>query len=404
MRIVFALMFTVLLSASAQSADDNGAEPIKIGVLTDLSGALSDWSGQGSVRAATLAVEDYVKGGGRRKVEIISADHQNKVDVATAIARKWITSENVNAILDVPNSGVALAVNEVARNSAAALLASAATNTDLMGKSCSPNTIVWTTDSWALANTAAKGVIGAGKRKWFFLTVDFAGGVGLERGAEAAVTAAGGEVVGRVRFPFDTTDYASYLLQAQASGADAIGLAMSGSQLINVLKQADEFGFGHGKQKLVGLAVFLTDVRALGLKAAQGLQFASAYYWDLNDGTRDFAKRFATLHRGKYPTQMQAGAYAALLHYLKAADASQSADGVAVVRKMKELPTHDLAFGASYIRLDGRTMVDQYFFEAKTANESRGEWDLYKLIKRVPANEAYRSIEDGGCTLVAGSK
>ncbi|MHC2576458.1 branched-chain amino acid transport system substrate-binding protein [Bradyrhizobium diazoefficiens] len=303
-----------------------------------------------------------------------------------------------------PNSGVALAVNEVTRGSKAALLASAATNVDLIGKACSPNTVMWTTDSWALSNTAAKVVVGSGKKKWFFLTTDFAGGIGLEKGASAAVSAAGGEVIGRVRFPFDTMDFASYLLQAQGSGAQAIGLAVAGAQLLNVLKQADEFGLGRGDQKLVGLAVFLTDVRAIGLKATQGMQLASAYYWDLNDDTRAFARRFAARTNGKYPTQMQAGAYASLLHYLKAADASASLDGQEMVRKMKELPTDDPAFGKATIRQDGRTMVDQFLFEVKSPAESKGEWDLYKLVKRVPAMEVYLPLGEGGCAMTVGAK
>jgi branched-chain amino acid transport system substrate-binding protein len=385
-------------------ADEPKTGAIKVGVLTDLSGPLADWSGRGSVNAAALAVEDYVGGSGRYKVEIISADHQNKPDVATSTARRWISDEGVNVIIDVPNSGVALAVNEVVRGSSAALLASAATNVNLIGKACSPNAIMWTTDSWALSNTAAKVVIGTGKKKWFFLTADFAGGIGLEQGAVAAVTAAGGEVVGKVRFPFDTMDYASFLLQAQSSGAQAIGLAVAGAQLTTLLKQADEFGLGRSGQTVVGLAMFLTDVHALGLKATQGVQLASAYYWDLNDGTRAFAQRFAARMKGKYPTQMQAGAYGSLLHYLKAVDAAQSVDGRLVVRKMKELPVDDPVFGKTTIRQDGRTLVDQFLFEVKSPAESRGEWVLYKHIKRVPASEAYLSLAEGGCPIAVGVK
>ena len=401
MRFIVAAVLGMVLSGPALA---EVTRTVKVGVLTDFAGPLADWSGQGSVEAAKLAVEDYVKSGGRSKVEIVSADHQNKPDVASAIARKWISSDGVNAILDVPNSGVALAVNEITRGSKAALLASAATNIDLIGKACSPNTVMWTTDSWALANTVAKGVIGAGKKTWFFLTVDFAGGIGLEQGATAAVNRAGGQVVGRARFPFDTMDYASFLLQAQGAGTQAVGFAAAGTQLTGLLKQAHEFGLGQGKPQLVGLAIFLTDVHSLGLNVAQGLQLAESYYWDLNNDTRAFAKRFAERHGGKYPTQMQAGAYAALTHYLKAVDALGSADGPSVVQKMKDLPTHDPLFGDGFIRKDGRTMHDHFLFEVKAPGESRSEWDLYKLLMRVPAEEAFRAMEDGGCPLVSGAK
>jgi branched-chain amino acid transport system substrate-binding protein len=374
---------------------------IKIGVLSDMSSLYTDIGGAGSVVAAKLAVEDSGIEKRGIKVEIVSADHQNKPDVGSAIARRWYDAENVDAIADVPNSGVALAISQITKDKNKVFLASGPGSSDLTGKACSPNTVHWPYDTWMLANGTGTALTKAGGNTWFFLTADYAFGAALERDTAAAVTAAGGKVLGGVRHPLNTQDFSSFLLQAQASKAKVIGLANAGGDTTNAIKQAAEFGIVKGGQSLAGLLVFLTDIHALGLNTAQGLTFTETFYWDLNDQTRAFAKRFAPQDKGIYPTMVHAGVYAAVLHYLKAVEALKNdSDGVKIVEKMKATPTDDPLFGKGTIRVDGRKVHPAYLVEVKKPSESKGEWDYYKVLATIPADQAFRPLKDGGCPLV----
>jgi len=373
-------------------------QSVKIGVLTDMSSLYSDLAGAGSVVAAKLAVEDFEAAGKGLKVEVISADHQNKADIGSAVARQWYDQDGVDMIVDVPNSGVALAVSQITRDKNKVFLDSGAGSSDLTGKSCSPNTIHWTYDTWALANGTGSAVVASGGNSWFFLTADYKFGHDLERDTSAVVTARGGKVLGGVAFPLNTPDFSSFLLQAQSSGAKVIGLAMAGGDFSNTVKQAAEFGIVEGGQRLAGMLVFITDIHALGLQAAQGLQFTESFYWDTNDQTRAFTKRFAEANRGIHPTMVHAGVYSAVLHYLKAVAALQDkSDGARVVAKMKELPTDDPLFGKGSIRADGRKIHPLYLYEVKKPSDSKGPWDYYKTI---PADQAFRPLAQGGCPLV----
>jgi branched-chain amino acid transport system substrate-binding protein len=377
--------------------------PVKIGVLNDMSSLYADLSGQGSVVAARMAVEDFGAEAKGLKVEIVSADHQNKPDVGSNIVRTWIDVDKVDVIVDVPTSSVALAVNEVVREKNKAFLVSGAATSDLTGPKCSPNTIHWTYDTWALANGTGKAIVKTGGDSWFFITADYAFGHALERDTAAVVEANGGKVVGKVRVPLNTSDFSSFLLQAQGSKAKIIGLANAGGDTINSIKQAAEFGIVSGGQNLAGLLVFITDVHALGLQTAQGLIMTEAFYWDQNDASRAFAKRFAPQYKGNMPTMVQAGVYSAVLHYLKAVAALKNAgDGKAVIAKMKELPTDDPLFGKGTVRADGRKIHDMYLFEVKKPAESKGPWDYYKLRATIPAAEAFRPLKEGNCPLVSG--
>ncbi len=374
---------------------------IKIGVMNDQSGLYADLSGQGSVWAARKAVEDFGAAGKGMKVEVVSADHQNKPDVGSSIVRQWIDVDKVDVIVDVPTSSVALAVNQIAKEKNKVFLVSGAASSDLTGKACTPNTVHWTYDTWALANGTANAVVKTGGDTWFFLTADYAFGHALERDTSAVVTKAGGKILGSVRHPFPGTDFSSFLLQAQASRAKIIGLANAGGDTINAIKAAGEFGITEAGQNLAGLLVFITDVHALGLKAAQGLTLTEAWYWDLNDANREFAKAFAPTNKGNMPSMVQAGVYSAVTHYLKAVEALKSdADGAAVVAKMKELPTDDKLFGKGTVRADGRKIHDMYLFEVKKPAESKGAWDYYKQRATIPAAEAFRPLAEGGCPLV----
>jgi branched-chain amino acid transport system substrate-binding protein len=373
---------------------------IKIGVLNDQSSLYADLAGQGSVVAARMAVEDFGADKKGMKVEIVSADHQNKPDVGSSIARQWLDVDKVDVIVDVPNSGVALALNQIVRDKGKALLVSGAATADLTGKACSPNTIHWTYDTWALANGTGNAIVKTGGDTWFFLTADYAFGHALERDTEAVVTKAGGKVLGKVRHPLNTQDFSSFLLQAQASKAKIIGLANAGGDTTNAIKQAAEFGLVKGGQNLAGLLVFITDVHALGLDKAQGLIMTETFYWDTNDKTRAFAKKFAERNRQIYPTMIHAGVYSATLHYLKAVEALKSDDGTQVIAKMKAMPTDDPLFGKGTIRADGRKVHPAYLFEVKKPSESKGPWDYYKLRSTIPAEQAFRPIDQGDCPLV----
>ena len=384
-------------SAQAQYSDGT----IKIGVMNDMSGTYSDLSGQGSVVAARMAVEDFGAAAKGMKVEIVSADHQNKPDVGSNVVRTWIDVDKVDVIVDVPTSSVALAVNEIVRDKNKVFLVSGAAASDLTGAKCTPNTIHWTYDTWALANGTGKAIVKTGGDTWFFLTADYAFGHALERDTSAVVEKNGGKVVGRVRHPFPGTDFSSFLLQAQSSKAKIIGLANAGSDTINSIKQASEFGITRSGQSLAALLAFITDVNALGLPTAQGLIMTEAWYWDLNDANREFAKKFAPQFKGVHPTMVHAGVYSAVTHYLKAVEALKSdADGKAVVAKMKEMPTDDKLFGKGTVRADGRKIHPMYLFEVKTPAESKGPWDYYKVRATIPAEEAFRPLAEGGCPLV----
>ncbi len=387
------------VSAQAQYTDGT----IKIGVMNDMSGLYADLTGPGSVVAARLAVEDFGAAAKGLKVEIVGADHQNKPDVGSNIVRTWIDVDKVDVIVDVPTSSVALAVSEIVKDKNKVFLVSGAAASDLTGPKCTPNTIHWTYDTWALANGTGKAIVKTGGDTWFFLTADYAFGHALERDTAAVVEKSGGKVLGKVRHPFPGTDFSSFLLQAQASKAKIIGLANAGGDTINSIKQASEFGIVKGGQKLAGLLVFISDVKALGLPTAQGLIFTEAWYWDTNDVNREFAKRFAAQNKGIYPSMIHAGVYSAVTHYLKAVSELKSdADGKAVVAKMKEMPTDDKLFGKGTVRADGRKIHDMYLFEVKKPEESKGPWDLYHLRATIPAAEAFRPLKEGGCPLVAG--
>ena len=388
------------LSGAAQAAISGGV--VKIGVMNDMSGPYADVTGPGSVVAAKMAVEDYVKAtGSKLKIEIVSADHQNKPDVGSSIARKWYDAEGVDMITDVPTSSVGLAVSQVTTDKNKVNVNTGGGSSDLSGKACSPNFVHWLYDTWMLAHGTGSAVVKSGGDTWFFLTADYAFGQALERDTSDVVKASGGKVLGGVKVPLSTADFSSFLLQAQGSKAKIVGLANAGADTINSIKQAAEFGIVKGGQKLAGLLVFLSDVHGLGLQTAQGLNLTETFYWDHDDGTRAWSKRFAAANNGKYPTMVHAGVYAGMLHYLKAVDAIQDdTDGVKVVNEMKKLPTDDPLFGKGMIRVDGRKIHPAYLFEVKKPSESKGPWDLYKLQQTIPADKAFRQLNEGNCPLV----
>jgi len=378
---------------------------VKVGVLTDMSSLYADATGPGSVLAAKMAAADFMKDHPNVKIEVISGDHQNKPDIGTQLANQWYDVEKVDMIVDVPNSGVALAINQVTRDKNKVFVGSGPATSDLTGPKCSPNTVHWTYDTWMLANGTGKAVVKTGGDTWFFLTSDYAFGHALERDTMAVVEANGGKVLGKVRHPINSSDFSSFLLQAQSSKAKVIGLANAGGDTINSIKQASEFGIVKGGQSLAGLLVFATDVNALGLQTAQGLVLTETFYWDLNDATRAWTKRWHAERNApnKYPAMNQAGVYAGTLHYLKAVLALKSAaDGKAVVAKMKELPTDDPLFGKGTIRADGRKLHPAYLFEVKKPEESKYPGDFYKLRATIPADEAFRPLKEGNCPLVSG--
>ncbi len=387
-------------AAFAQAAFDG---TVKVGVLNDQSSLYADVTGQGSVIAARMALEDYMKANpnSKLKVEIIFADHQNKPDIGSNLARQWYDRDGVDMILDVPNSAVALAVSEVTKQANKVHVNGSAGTARLTGDACSPNTVHWTFDNFALANGTGRAIVQTGGDTWYFITADYAFGHDLEAQTSAVVKAGGGKVIGGVRAPLNTPDFSSFLLQAQSSKAHVIGLANAGGDTINSIKQAAEFGIVSAGQRLAGLLVFVTDVHALGLQTAQGLQFTEAFYWDMNDDTRAWTKRFVEKMNGKqYPTMNHAGTYGGMLHFLKAIDAAQTRDGAKIVAKMKELPTDDMTFGKGSVREDGRHIHPMYLWEVKKPSESKGAWDYYKLVKTIPADQAWRPLDQGNCPFV----
>jgi branched-chain amino acid transport system substrate-binding protein len=390
---------TLGMTAGAMAQDKTA----KIGVLTDLSGLYADLGGQGSIVAAEMAIEDSGMKAKGWKIDLVSADHQNKPDIATAITRRWIDTDKVDVLADVLNSGVALAVSNVVKEKNSVLLDSGAGSSELTNSQCTPNTIHYTYDTYMLAHSTGQAMVKAGGDSWFFITADYAFGHALENDTSAVVKANGGKVLGDVKVPLNTADFSPYLLQAQASKAKVIGLANAGGDTTNSIKQAAEFGIVKGGQKLAGLLLFLSDVHSLGLKTAQGLSLSSTFYWDTNDGTRAFSKRFGErMKNHAMPTMVQAGVYSSLLHYFKALDAlgGNPHDGAKVVAEMKKLPTDDPLFGKGSIRVDGRGIHPAYLFEVKKPEESKGEWDLYKLIGTTPGDQAFRPLSESKCSLV----
>src|SRR6204780_1930170 len=392
--VAFAAAALLATAAQAQTS-------VKIGVLTDMSSLYADDTGAGSVAAAKLAIADFNPDAHGMKVDLVTADHQNKPVIGSNIARQWFDVDGVDAIVDVPNSGLALAVSEVTREKNKVLLVSGAAIADLTGPKCSPNTVHWTYDTWMLAHSTAGALVKSGGDTWFFLTSDYAFGHALERDATAVVLANGGRVLGAVAHPLNTQDFSSFLLQAQASKAKIIGLANAGGDTDNAIKQGAEFGITAGGQQFAGLLVFITDVQSLGLKVAQGLVLTESWYWDMTDANRAWTKRWQVERPGKFPAMTVAGVYAATLHYLKAVAALKSAtDGKAVVAKMKDMPTDDPLFGKGYIRADGRKIHPAYLFEVKKPEESKYPGDDYKLRATIPAEEAFRPMKDDNCPMV----
>ena len=399
LRAIHIAAFALAASCVPALAEMNGS--VRIGVLNDMSGVYSDFQGPGSVVAAQLAAEDFAKQS-KRKVEILSADHQNKPDVGATIARRWIDVDGVDMIIDVPNSAVALAVSDIVKEKNKVLIGSGAGTALLTGAKCSPNTVHWTYDTWSLGHTLAQAVLQQGGRSWFFITADYAFGHDLEKQASEAVIAGGGKVLGSVRHPLGTSDFSSFLLQAQASGAQVIALANAGGDTVNTIKQAGDFNIRE-KQRLVALIFDLQIVPAIGLNAAQGLQAVNAFYWDMNDQTRAWSKRYQERHPKKaMPNHMQAGVYSGALDYLRAVDKVGSPnDGQAVVAAMKATPDDDPLFGHVVIREDGRAIHPMYLLEVKTPGESKSEWDVFKIVATIAGEQAFRSLNEGGCPLVA---
>jgi branched-chain amino acid transport system substrate-binding protein len=382
-------------TASAQISDD----VVKLGVLTDMSSLYADGTGKGSLTAAEMAVADFggkVKG---KPIEVISADHQNKPDVGAAIASAWYDAEKVDTIVDVPTSSIALAIQKITRDKNKVFLMSGPGTSDLTGPACSPNGIHWTYDTYALAHVAGKAMVERGKKDWFFITADYAFGHALERDTAAVVTESGGKVIGAVRAPFNTSDFSSFLLQAQASKAQVVGLASAGGDTQTAIKQASEFGLQQSGQGLVALLFQITDTHSLGLKTAQGMVLTEGFYWDMDDDTRAFSKRFMA-KMGNMPTMIHAGIYSAVTHYLKAIDATGTDAAPAVIAKMKATPVHDFFARNGKLREDGRMVHDMYLVQVKTPAESKSEWDLYKILATVPGDQAYRPMDKGGCPLV----
>jgi branched-chain amino acid transport system substrate-binding protein len=397
------LVFAPILGLSSHPAlAEVPGNVVRIGVLDDMSGPFADQGGAGAVAAARLAAEDFGPESGGLKVEILAADHQNKPDIGTAIARRWVDEQGVDAVVALPNSGVALAVAAVMAERHRAALASSALTSDLTGKSCQPTTVQWVSDTWAQGASTAHAMVARNLKTWYFLTVDYALGHTLERDATTTLVALGGKVLGSATAPLGTSDFSSPLLQAANSGAQVLALANTGADAINAIKQAAEFGLGAKGTQLAALFLQISDIHALGLKTAAGLQLVEAFYWDSNETTRAWSQRFAARMQGRMPTEDQAGVYSATLAYLRAVRAARSIEGEVVVRQMESAPIADPLFGPVTIRPDGRAVHAMYLFQVKTPAESHGEWDLYKLVATIPGESAFRPLAAGGCRLVAG--
>lgn len=392
------------LAAGALSLVATGAlaqTPVKIGVLSDMSGPYADFGGAGSLEAAKLAIEDYNATSKKLAVEVVSADAQNKPDVGSTIARGWFENDKVDMIVDIPTSGIALGLASLVKDKNKVMIATTAGTSDLSGKACTPNSLHWVWDTWSNSHGTTEAVVKSGGKSWFFLTADYTFGTTMEKEAGDVVKANGGTVLGSVRHPLNAKDFSSFLLQAQASKAQIIGLANGGTDTVNSIKTASEFGIVAGGQKLVGLVMFISDIHALGLKAANGLQLTTAYYWDLNDKTRAFAERFAKRNNGKMPSMSQAGTYSATLAYLRAVEkVGGPSDGAAVVAAMRNAGAfEDPLFGKTQVRADGRVVHDMYLVEVKKPDESKKPWDYYKIVSTIPADRAFRPLAEGNCPL-----
>lgn len=400
---VFVLALSGALAVGLGTVAFAQNKTIRIGVLNDQSGPYADPTGPGSTLAAQMAVEDSGLTEKGWKIEVRAADHQNKPDIGSNIARKWIDVDNVDVIVDVVTSSVGIAVNNIVKEKNRVFLNSGAGTSELTNSQCSPNTIHWAYDTYMVANSTGSAIVKNGGDTWFFLTADYSFGTVLERDTTAAITALNGKVLGSVRHPLNTSDFSSFLLQAQASKAKVIGLANAGSDTINAIKQASEFGIVAGGQKLGGLLLFISDVHAVGLNVANGLNFSEPFYWDLNDQTRAFAKRFSERAKNKHmPSTIQAGVYSSLLHYFKVLEAmgSNSQDGTAIVSKMKAMPTDDPLFGKGLIQPNGRKIHPVYLFEVKKPSESKGPWDYYKVMATIPADQAFTPLDKSTCPLL----
>ena len=400
---ITALLIGTTLALAANGSAFAQDKTVKVGALSDQSGLYADLGGPGSTLAAQMAIEDSGLTAKGWKIDLISGDHQNKPDIGTAIARQWFDVDKVDVIVDVPNSGVALAVNNVIKEKNGVYINSGAATSDLTNAQCSPNTVHWTYDTYMLAHTTGQALVKAGGDTWFFLTADYAFGAALERDTTAVILANGGKIVGGVKHPLNSSDFSSFLLQAQSSKAKIIGLANAGGDTTNSIKQADEFGIVKGGQKLAALLLFITDVKAIGLETAQGLNFTETFYWDLNDQTRAFSKKFAARMKNSAPPSMvQAGVYAGLMHYFKALEAlgGNPHDGVKVVEKMKSIPTDDPLFGKGEIQPNGRTIHSAYLFEVKKPSESKAPWDFYKLVGTVPGDQAFTPLAESKCAML----
>jgi branched-chain amino acid transport system substrate-binding protein len=399
-QAIAALVLVARMGAPLSAQAEISGGVVKLGVLTDETGVFSSLSGEGSIEATRMAVEDFGGTVAGKPIEIIHADHQNKTDVGAAIARRWIDSDAVDVIVDVPNSAIVLAVQQLAKEKNRVLLVSTAGTADLTGKACSPVGVHWTWDTYAFAASSAKSIVKQGGNSWFFVTADFAFGHAMQRDATRFIEAAGGRVVGGVRHPLNTADFSSFLLQAQSSGAKIVALANGGSDLANSVKQSEEFGIAKGGQRLAALAAFITEVHAVGLANAQGLLLTTSFYWDRTAETRQWSQRFFA-RRGVMPTQAQAGVYSAVTHYLKAVDTLGSDEAKAVVAKMRDMPVHDFFAEHGQVRADGRMVHDMYLVEVKKPEESRYPWDYYKIIQTIPGEEAFRPMGDNDCPLLA---
>jgi branched-chain amino acid transport system substrate-binding protein len=396
-RTILAGAFALTASHAALAEITN--RTIKIGVLSDFSGPFANQVGKGSLVGAQMAADDFAREAGDLRVEIVFADHQNKADIGLSIARRWIEEEGVDAIVDLANSGVGLAVSPYLHEKNRAMLASSTATSDLTGKACQPTTVQWVLDTWALGSAIGKTITGHGGTSWYFISFDYALGKALQRDATEAIRKMGGRVIGSLSHPLGVTDFASYLLQAQASGAKVVALADTGADAINAIRQAAEFHIVGGDTQLAALFLQITDIDALGLDRANGLTLSEAFYWDLNDATRAFANRFAERMGGRMPTEDQAGVYSATLAYLRAAKNANTIDGDEIVTEMKRAPIDDALFGRVVVRPDGRAIHPMYVFRVKTQRESKGRWDVYDLVETIPADEAFRPMSEGGCLL-----
>ncbi|MDE2362577.1 MAG: ABC transporter substrate-binding protein [Hyphomicrobiales bacterium] len=400
-RRIFGIAAAAALAASAlPAAAEISDGVVRIGVLNDTSGVFQDYNGPGSIEAAKMAAEDFAGGGKNIKVEIVSGDHQNKPDVGSSIVRRWLDVDKVDAIVDLPNSGVALAVNDIVRGTPMTMLASSSASSDLTGKACSPNLVQWVTDAWSISHATSGAMLERGGDSWYFVTVNYALGNSIEADATAFIEQKGGKVLGSSKHPLGTADFSSFLLQAQASKAKVIGLANAGPDTANAMKQAAEFGLRDKGQSIVAFLMFINDVHAMGLKTAQGLLLTEAFYWDMNDETRAFARKFAARMGGKMPSANQAGVYSSVLAYLNAVAATGSDNAKDVVPQMKAKPFRDPLFGDMSVRADGRAIHAMHLFQVKSPAESKYPYDYYKLVRTIPGEQAFRPLAEGGCPLV----